>query len=318
MPFSPPFIISASRRTDIPAFYGRWFRNRLAAGWCETANPFSGQVYRVSLEQGDVLGWVFWSRNYRPFLETLRELHTRGHRFLLHFTITGYPRILEPRTIEADAAIQTARELASAFGPDTVIWRYDPILLSSLTPPEWHLENFERMSARLEGATRRCIFSFPTMYQKTKRNLGAASAKDSSFRVWSIREGDFSVDDLHALAQGLAAKARGHGMSFSSCCGDRWVDPDAGIGRASCVDWPLLRNLLREARSKGKLPPEAPDPDAVEVPANPSRKECGCWRSVDIGRYETCAQGYVYCYAVDRAERAVEYLKAHNPDAPGL
>src|SRR5690242_11816435 len=94
-----PCIISASRRTDIPAFYADWFRNRLKDGWCEVRNPFSSQRYAVSLAQRDVIGWVFWSRNYMPFLPTLMDLHNRGQRFLCHFTINGLPRILEPNTI---------------------------------------------------------------------------------------------------------------------------------------------------------------------------------------------------------------------------
>ena len=90
-------IISASRRTDIPAFHGEWFRRRRAERFCETANPFSGQTRRVSLARDDVLGWVFWSRDYAPFIDTLGALHDEGQRFLCQFTINGFPRALDPR-----------------------------------------------------------------------------------------------------------------------------------------------------------------------------------------------------------------------------
>jgi len=363
VPSSSPFILSASRRTDIPAFYGEWFRNRLRAGWCETRNPFSGQVYRVSLLPRDVLGWVFWSRNYEPFLGALRELHDSGQRFICHFTITNFPRALEPRVPRLDAAIATARRLAAAFGPDVVQWRYDPILLTQLTPPEWHEGNFAALAGRLEGSARRCIFSFPTMYRKTVRNLetlvvrsagfGPSSQEGETVRVWSQKAGDFTLEDLSGLARRLAAIAVSHGMRMQTCCNDRWIAPEHNIVKAHCADWPLLRSLGagghlgdagREARGTAEpygavepcgasKPFGTPEPrDAAEtrgtpdlfgegefeVPLHPTRRECGCYKSIDIGCYETCGHGCAYCYAVDDPARAQANLARHQAQAPGL
>ncbi|MBN1866537.1 DUF1848 family protein [Candidatus Sumerlaeota bacterium] len=359
MPLVPPLIVSASRRTDIPAFYGEWFRRRLDAGWCETANPFTGHTYRVSLAPDDVLGWVFWSRNYEPFLDVLRDLHRRGQRFLCHFTIIGYPRILEPRAPDADRMIDVAHRLAADFGLEVVQWRYDPILLSSLTPPEWHEHHFAEMARRLRGAARRCLFSFPTMYKKTARNLEklAAGSTEEPLRVWSRASGDFSLDDLAALARRLAAVVRDNEMEMHSCCNDRWVDPDRNLFKGHCADWPLLQRLgagkhISGARkdisgtredifgagedvsAAGKHVSSAGDPISIsgnadrdsdappaapfDVPLRPTRKQCGCYRSVDIGRYHTCAHGCAYCYAVDDPERARAHLAAHDPDSPKL
>jgi hypothetical protein len=276
----------------------------LKEGWCRVRNPFTDHEYRVSLARADVLGWVFWSRNYGPFLETLRALHGEGHRFLCHFTINGFPRALEPRTITADAAIDIARQMASDFGPAAVLWRYDPVLLSSITPPEWHLENFARLARGLQGSAQRCYFSFPCMYRKTERNLAAAAARES-FRAWSAAAGDFSLDDLAGLARRIAGLAAEHGMGLYSCCGERWSDPSVPIFRARCVDWPLLREMI-------------PGGDSADVPLNPTRKGCGCYKSIDIGRYDTCAHGCVYCYAVSDPARARENLVAHSLDQPML
>jgi len=429
VPSSSPFILSASRRTDIPAFYGEWFRNRLRAGWCETRNPFSGQVYRVSLLPRDVLGWVFWSRNYEPFLGALRELHDSGQRFICHFTITNFPRVLEPRVPPLDAAIATARRLAAAFGPDVVQWRYDPILLTQLTPPEWHEGNFAALAGRLEGSARRCIFSFPTMYRKTVRNLEALVVRSAGFspsppvrsagfspsppvrsagfspsppvrsagfspfppvrsagfspsppvrsagfspsppvrsagfspssqegetvRVWSLGAGDFTLEDLSGLARRLAAIAASHGIRMETCCNDRWIAPEHNIVKAHCADWPLLRSLGagrhlgdagREARGGAETsdgaetcgaskPFGTPEPRGgaetrgtpdlfgegeFEVPLHPTRRECGCYKSIDIGCYETCGHGCAYCYAVDDPARAQANLARHQAQAPGL
>ena len=346
MAHSPPFLISASRRTDIPAFYGEWFRRRLREGWCEVANPFSGKLYRVSLAPEDVLGWIFWSRDYAPFLDTLSDLYASGQRFLCQFTITGCPDFLEPRTPSAERATETAARMASLFGPDVVQWRYDPIILSSATPPEWHVENFTALAGKLKGSARRCYFSFPTMYRKTVRNLEKASAfastsastsakamvekkvsslvetpadispdkpadgppeesADAPLRIWSREKGDFTDDDLAALAARLAAVAAAAGMEMRSCCGEKWVNPEAGILGASCVDWPLLQENLAGIKN-------------TKVPLHPSRKQCGCHKSVDIGRYHTCAHGCAYCYAVENPESAQKNLQAHAPDSARL
>jgi hypothetical protein len=279
--FPNPILISASRRTDIPAFFTPWFQERLNAGYCETQNPFSKKTSRVSLKQEDVLGWIFWSRNYAPFLKTLHALHAQGQRFLCHLTITNYPRALESHTPHAALAIEAAFQIARAFSPDVLQWRYDPIILTSITPPEWHLRNFETLSAALEGNVRRCIFSFPTLYRKTARNLSQAEC-DGGFQTWSLQRGDFCKDDLQHLAHQLAAIAASHGMQLLTCCNDEWLTPD--IGKAHCVDWPLLKTLLLQ-------------PSLVEPSLHPTRSGCGCFKSVDIGAYDTCQHGCCYCYA---------------------
>lgn len=304
MPAQSPTIISASRRTDIPAFYGEWFRNRLQAGWCDVHNPYSGQSYRVSLAPRDVLGWVFWSRNYAPFLDTLHTLHAEGQRFLCHFTINGLPRALEAHTPSSARAVETAHVLSSVFGVDVVQWRYDPILLTSITPPEWHLRNFAALASRMAGATRRCLFSFPEMYQKAKRNL-AALETTGGFRTWSIEAGDFQPETLAQLSHEIASMARRNGMQMYSCCGPEWVDEDGLILPAQCVDWPLLRSLI-------------PDAQDIEVPQKPTRKGCNCFKSIDIGRYHTCTHGCAYCYAVDSPEKARASQLAHDAQSEKL
>ena len=316
MPFEPPLLISASRRTDIPAFYAKWFARRLAEGHCHVANPFSGRKYRVSLAPRDVLGWVFWSRNYAPFLDIAKDLHAAGQRALYHLTITGMPRVLEPRTIAADRATEIARQLADAFGPRAVVWRYDPILLTSATPSDWHRRNFAQLAEALRGSVRRCIFSFPTMYQKARRNLAKLEEAEPEFRAW--REGqDFEKADLRRLAADLSGMARACDMDMRVCCGEEWADAEAGIATAACVDWPLLRDLgagRHLADTEGDLFGDAiPEPKPC-----PSRTGCGCYRCADIGAYQTCAHGCAYCYAVDDPARAQDALRAHDVDAEKL
>jgi hypothetical protein len=142
------------------------------------------------------------------------------------------------------------------------------------------------------------------MYRKTKRNLAATAAREG-LRVWSAEAGDFAVEDLKVLARRIAAVAAANAMQLYSCCGERWLDPAAPILPAQCVDWPLLRETI-------------PGAERTDVPRHPSRKGCGCYKSIDIGRYHTCAHGCAYCYAVDDPEQARAALAAHDPGAPGL
>ena len=143
-------IISASRRTDIPAFYAPWFMNRMRAGYCTVPNPFNrSQVSRISLRPEDVDVIVFWTRNPRPLLPALDELDDRGYRYYFQYTLLDNPRTLDPKSPPVDAAIATFQTLAERIGPARVIWRYDPSVLSSATGADFHLERYARIAAAL-------------------------------------------------------------------------------------------------------------------------------------------------------------------------
>jgi hypothetical protein len=164
-------IISASRRSDIAAFYSRWLLRRLEEGFCEWIHPFTGRLERVSLLPQDCLAIVFWTRNSAPLLPALGDLEAAGHVPFFHFTVTGYPKPLESHNPELDLSLRRLRELAERVGPESVIWRYDPIVVSSVTPVAFHLERFASIAQRLEGVVRRVYFSFVDSYGKTRRNF---------------------------------------------------------------------------------------------------------------------------------------------------
>ena len=121
-------IISASRRTDIPAFYSEWFMNRIRAGYCTMVNPYNrNQVSYVSLQPEDVDVIVFWTKNPLPLIHHLKELDDRGFRYYFQYTLTGYPVSIEPNVPGIDKEIDTFKKLSGLIGPAKVIWRYDPI-----------------------------------------------------------------------------------------------------------------------------------------------------------------------------------------------
>jgi hypothetical protein len=283
-------IISASRRTDIPAFYAKWFLNRVRAGFCHWVNPFGGQVYRVSLRPEDCLAFVFWTRNPKPLLNHLDFLRREGYLFYFHFTINGYPEALESHCPSVRRSITTFRQLADATSPELTFWRYDPILLSEITPESYHLERFEFLCEQLAGYTGRCYFSFADFYGKTERNLRRVEQEQGlSFQRPSIEE-------QRGLARQLRDIAASSGITLFSCCGDGLVGE--GIEKAHCIDSDVVAKLC-------------PNID-LQLRAATTREDCGCAEASDIGAYDTCIYGCAYCYATNSRSAALRRMRDHD------
>ncbi len=288
-------IVSASYRTDIPAFYGDWFRRRLAAGHCQVANPYGGPPSTVALSPDALDGFVFWTRNAAPFTKALAEVAEHGIPFVVQYTITGYPRALEPSVTNSKRSIETLRMLADRYGRRACIWRYDPVLLTSLTPPAWHRETFARLAAALAGAVDEVVLSFAQIYAKTSRNTAHAAARHGF--TW---EDPVAPVKQNLLAE-LAAIAADHGLVPTLC-----AQPDlpvSGLTPARCIDAARLSDV-------------AGRPIAAKTKGN--RPGCLCAESRDIGAYDTCPHGCVYCYAVRAPAAAKRAYRAHDPTADAL
>lgn len=289
-------IVSASYRTDIPAFYADWFRHRLSVGHALVRNPYGGQPYRIDLRPDAVTGYVFWSRNIAPFEPALQAVWDQGKPFLLHFTLTGYPRPLERSVLRPEAAIDQMRRVCERYGPRAVVWRYDPILLSSLTPPAWHVATLDRLAGALRGVTDEVTTSFLEPYRKTTRNTDAA-ARRHGFHWWTPE-----AEARRALLEQLAAVAHGHGLAFTLCTQPA-LEGVAGTAPAACVDAGRLSDVagaVLPARRKGNRP------------------GCYCAESRDLGAYDTCPHGCVYCYAVSSPATARRNRARHDPNAETL
>ncbi len=300
-------IVSASCRTDIPAFYSEWFFQRLKSGYCLVRNPYSGKAYRVELRPSQVDGFVFWTRNFGPMLNRLSELQDFGRPFVVQYTVTGYPREIEAAVIEPLRAIGQIRDLAERVHPACPVWRYDPILFTTLTPAEYHLENFRDLAGRLKGSTDEVVVSFAQMYAKTRRNLDAAASRGHF--EWQ----DPPAGQKIALLCQLAGIAREAGMQLTVCTQPELVRKGApgrngapgcqGTMEARCVDARRLEQIggfRIAAASKG------------------TRPGCACHESRDIGDYDTCPHGCVYCYAVRHRRIALGNYKSHDPAAESL
>ncbi len=287
-------IISASYKTDIPAFYAAWFLRRLDAGFCRSVNPWGGQVYEVPLTTETVDGFVLWTRNIRPLAPNLARVAAVAP-YVVQFTVTGYPRSLEVSTVPAEQAIADLRDLRRRAGPRAAVWRYDPVLFTSATPADWHRRNFAALARSLAGTVDEVVVSFAHIYRKTRRNLEAAAAQ--SGLTWR----DPPDDEKAALAAGLAEIAADHGMAFRICAQAALVPPGGALAR--CID-------------ADRLSAVAGRPIAAPVKGN--REDCLCHRSRDIGAYDTCPHGCVYCYAVTTPATAKRRYAAHDPEGAFL
>lgn len=287
-------IVSASYRTDIPAFYARWFRRRLAVGSCSVANPYGGAAYEVSLRAGEVDGFVFWTRNIRPMLADLDAVRNVAP-FVVQFTVTGYPRALETSVIPPDDAIAQLRELRRRFGARAAVWRYDPVVFTDGLDAAAHAAGFARLARALAGVVDEVVLSVVHPYRKTRRNLDRAAARSG----FSWR--DPPPEEKRDLLRRLGAIACEHRIAPTLCS-----QPDLmtlGIGEARCIDAARLADVAQRpvtSRTRG------------------NRQGCRCAESRDIGAYDTCPHGCVYCYAVADRDRALANYRGCDPDAARL
>ena len=206
-------IISASRRTDIPAFYAPWFMQRVRAGFCDVPNPFNRhQVSRISLRPQEVDAIVFWTRNPRPLLASLDELDALGYRYYFQYTILDNPRTIDPKTPPVGAAVETFQQLADRIGPARVIWRYDPIVLSSVTDASFHQERYAWIAEQLRGYTTRSVISIVDVYRKAARRLHALAAQGVTFPDQAPE----TLPGFADLLRSLVATAVQNGMEMVS------------------------------------------------------------------------------------------------------
>ena len=287
-------IISASRRTDIPAFYAQWFMNRIKAGYCEVPNPFNpSQIASVSLRPEDVDVIVFWTRNPLPMLPHLMELNARGYRYHFLFTGMNNPRVMDPHGLPIEIALDAFRVLADCIGPEKVTWRYDPIVLTHHTDPDFHKRTFSHIAKELVGYTHRCIISTVNLYRKATSRLAREEIK-----ITHCGESDFGD-----LMRFMGSEAHDRGMDIFSCAQPLNLD-EYGIEHGKCVDDAYIRKVFGIEVTKKKDPSQ--------------RKACGCVISKDVGMYDTCVFGCLYCYATSSFEKARANFRKHNPDGSSL
>ena len=295
-----PVIVSASRSTDIPAFYADWFLERLRAGYCNWVNPFNRETYRVSFEDARMI--VFWSKNPKPMLERLDELEALGFKnYYFQSTLNDYVREgLEPNVPPVEERIETFKALAKRIGKERVIWRYDPLILSDDLTVDALLERIACIGRELRGSTEKLVFSFADIhaYRKVDKNLAGTTCRE------------FSPDEKIAFARGLRNISIDLGLEMATCAED--IDLSAyGIKHNKCVDDDLMMRLFNtDSKLMEFIGAEYDMLDGWSIKKSKKdkgqRKACGCVISKDIGMYNTCPHLCKYCYANDCRESVLK------------
>lgn len=285
MQADPSVVISASRRTDIPSFYMPWLMAQLKQGFVETVNPYNRYRKRVPATPDAVHSIVFWSKNYGPFLKGRygEKLRAKGYRLFFYFTVNNCPDPLEGGVPDLTRRLDQAAELCNRFGPETVTWRFDPILFYRRNGESelfHNLKGFERIAGQMAAnGIRRCITSFADPYQKAVRRM----AKDGLEFVEP--HDDRKIRILTQMAEQLQTL-----IKLSVCCEKALLDQmqeQTGILSAACIDHTLLQKLFG-----GELSFKRDTGQRQNV-------GCQCHKAVDIGDYTAhpCYHHCLYCYA---------------------
>lgn len=282
-------ILNTGCRTDIPAYYSEWFYNRIKEGYVCVRNPYyPSQVLKYKLSPDVVDCLAFCTKNPQPMLERLKEIE-KFHQFWM-VTITPYGKEIEPDVPEKEKVIESFQKLSKMVGVYAVSWRYDPIFITEKYSLDFHMKSFEKMAKSLEGYVDHCIISFIDLYAKTKRNFPA------------VRE--VKKEEQEILAQEFVRIGKKYNIKIRSCCEgtelEKW-----GVDVTGCMTQEVLEHALGFALYIPKT-------------KNRAREECNCLLGNDIGMYNTCGHGCIYCYANYDKETVKRNMAQHRKDSPFL
>ena len=324
-----PVLISASRSTDIPAFYADWFFYRLdKAGYSAWTNPFNGVKSYVSYK--DTRFIVFWSKNPKPLLQYLPVLKQRGIGCYIQYSLNDYEEEgLEKKVPPLKQRIETFKQLINALGKGHVIWRFDPLVLTDNINIDKLLDKVENIGNQLLGYTEKLVFSFADIlsYRKVQANLQKAN----------INYIDWQENQMREFARRLSVLNQKWGYELATC-GEKIDLTEFGVKKNHCVDDELIIKLAYDDKKlmdylKVKFYPmpqkslfgdsESLPDSAIILPNGMyalhgdnkdkgQRAFCGCIKSKDIGEYNTCVHGCEYCYANASKQAAVMNYKCHK------
>lgn len=283
-------IIQTGMRTDIPAFYSKWFLNRIKEGYVLVRNPYNErQVTRYRLAPDVVDLVAFCTKNPAPMLPYMNVLKPYGQYWFV--SITPYGKDIEPNVPDKEKVMDDFKKLSDIAGVDSMGWRYDPVFIDETHSVEWHITEFEKIAENLCGYTKSCVISFIDIYKKVERNFPEAREVSKSDRI--------------TLGKELIKIAKNYGMTIRPCAEGDELAP-YGADCSGCMTVNTFETALHAC---------------LNVPnrkTNQRNGQCACLLGVDIGAYDTCGHLCKYCYANSNAELVKENMKKHNPMSPFL
>jgi len=281
-------ILNTGSRTDIPAYYSEWFYNRIKKGFVYTRNPYNPKLihsYKLDPSVVDVL--VFCTKNPEPMMKRLDEI--AHFKQFWGITLTAYGKDIEPHVPDKHRIIECIKVLSNRFGSQSVEWRYDPIFLSDKYTKEVHLRSFEHIANKLSGSIEICVISFIDLYQKTIKNFPSVS--------------EVCLEDQIELIKAFVEIGKKYNIRIKTCLENKVLE-DYGVDTSGCLTQSVLEKSLNQRLNITKQ--------------TQAREGCDCLLGNDIGSYNSCGHGCVYCYANYDMKLVRENMKKHNKNSPLL
>ncbi len=273
-------ILFASGRTDIVAFYTKWFINRYREGYVDVRNPFyNSLVSRIYFEDVDLL--YFCTKNPLPIIPYLKEF---DKPILFNVTITPYKNDVEVNVPNKSLIIEGVKKIAEIIGKENVYVRYDPIFLSERYNLNYHIKAFERLCSLLDGVTNHIIISFIDDYKNVRKNMN------------SLKIIPFTKEDYKEIGINFSRIASKYNISCQTCF-EKEDLVKYGFVKEDCLSKKMAYTLTGKVYRKGRM-----------------RKEnlCNCVEMVDIGFYNSCKHLCKYCYANYDEGKVLENFQNHN------
>jgi DNA repair photolyase len=327
-----PVIISASRSTDIPAFYAQWLINRIKKGYVVWYNPFNQKPMYISFKNTKAI--VFWTKNAKPLIPFLKELDAMGIQYYFQFTLNDYEKEgFEPNVPTLSERIETFKQLSELIGKEKVIWRFDPLIITPQITPRDLLTKIWNVGNQLKGTTEKLVFSFVDVkaYRKVQNNLVKETLLYSKEVVDNA---ELNKEQIEEIAEGLVKirkrwKSEGWNIALATCA--EQIDLEKyGIEHNRCIDDELMKRIfntdsdLMYYLSYGKLPDKNAlfeneiSTKQIDLKDKGQRKICGCMISKDIGMYNTCRHHCIYCYANTSKSIVEKNRSLYNEDRESI
>ena len=279
-------ILNTGLRTDIPGFFSEWFYNRIEDGFVYVRNPYAkNQIYSYRLDPELIDCIIFCTKNPKPMFENLEKIDKFNQYW--HITITPYEKEIEPNVPPINDVLESFKYLSKKLGKENVTLRYDPIFINEKYTLEKHIESFEYIINSLSGYTTEAIISFIDLYEKTKRNFPKAR--------------EVTKDERLKIGKEFARIGNENNIRIKTCVEGTELDK-FGIDSSGC----MTKEVIERAINKN-----------LNIPKQKARNgECYCLLNNDIGEYNTCDHGCLYCYANSNKRLVKRNLKLHDPKSP--
>lgn len=294
---NPAKILSASRRTDIPAFYLDWFMEHIRLGFFDIKNPYTQIAKRLDLSEENIHSIVFWSKNYDTFIKTRtgEKLQNSGYHLYFNFTINSESALLEPNIPPLEERLKQLHLLAKRFGPEAVDWRFDPVCFYQTRingPVKDNLNDFQTIAREAQTAgIKTCVISFCDLYAKIQKRIQPLFKKNNQTMIFL----DPSMDQKKQVVHQIEGYLKNTGIQLSLCCEKQvfssldqdGIDNRLGVKENACIDGKKLKTLY------------GGHPETRRDYGQRSKKGCRCSRSIDVGSYKDhpCFHNCLFCYA---------------------